>query len=385
MKEDEIDRVLAEFMMGEELSGNDYSLLEEWRRRAGRNEWFEGELTELRNSGRNLKVRKDKRVVFAEVEKIVEKQRKKQGFIRWSSVAAGIIIVLGFVGYWGIEWDRSEEKQAVLARVNHGEPKAELILPQGEVVQLDTSSREILFSNNQVKVRSIGNALVYDSVSSSAIVEFHTVRVPTGAEFSLRLSDNTQVYLNSGSSLRYPVRFTGDVREVFLTGEGYFEVTKDVERAFVVKVGEMDVRVLGTSFNVSAYPEDKVVETTLVEGKVRVEYKDKERILNPGMQLKFDRVKGEMDVRVVDTEVYTSWKDGYYYFKRESLERIMVMLSRWYNLNVFFQNSDLKDMEFGGRLKRYEDITYLLKKMEETRDVKFEINGNTIIIKRKTD
>ena len=138
MKEDEIDRILAEFMMGEELSGNDYSLLEEWRRRAGRNEWFEGELTELRNSGRNLKVRKDKRVVFAEVEKIVEKQRKKQSFIRWPSVAAGIIIVLGFVGYWGIGWDRSEEKQAVLARVNHGEPKAELILPQGEVVQLDT-------------------------------------------------------------------------------------------------------------------------------------------------------------------------------------------------------------------------------------------------------
>jgi len=123
----------------------------------------------------------------------------------------------------------------------------------------------------------------------------------------------------------------------------------------------------------------------LVEGQVKVEYKDKERILNPGMQLKFDKVKEEMGVRVVDTEVYTSWKDGYYYFKRESLERIMVMLSRWYNLNVFFQNSDLKDMEFGGRLKRYEDITYLLKKMEETREVKFEINGNTIIIKRKTD
>lgn len=271
-----------------------------------------------------MKVRKDKRVVFAEVEKIVEKQRKKQSFIRWSSVAAGIIIVLGFVGYWGIGWDRSEEKQAVLARVNHGEPKAELILPQGEVVQLDTSSREILFSNNQVKVRSIGNTLVYDSVSSSAIVEFHTVRVPMGAEFCLRLSDNTQVYLNSGSSLRYPVRFTGDVREVFLAGEGYFEVTKDVERAFVVKVGGNRCEVLGTSFNVSAYPEDKVVETTLVEGQVKVEYKDKERILNPGMQLKFDKVKEEMGVRVVDTEVYTSWKDGYYYFKRESLERIMV-------------------------------------------------------------
>ena len=90
-------------------------------------------------------------------------------------------------------------------------------------------------------------------------------------------------------------------------------------------------------------------------------------------------------MRVVDTELYTSWKDGYYYFKQESLEKIMDVLARWYNLNVFFQNSELKNMEFGGRLRRYEDISYLLEKMEGTQDVKFVINGNTIIIKRKTD
>ena len=93
----------------------------------------------------------------------------------------------------------------------------------------------------------------------------------------------------------------------------------------------------------------------------------------------------EIEMREVDTEQFTSWKDGYYYFKQESLERIMDVLAKWYNLNVFFQNPELKNMEFGGRLKRYEDISYLLEKMEETQDVQFIIHGNTIIIKRKTD
>ena len=160
---------------------------------------------------------------------------------------------------------------------------------------------------------------------------------------------------------------------------------KDADHPFVVNAGEIDVRVLGTSFNVNAYPDNGTIETTLVEGKVRVEHEEKEQVLDPGMQLVFDRASGKTDARVVDTEVYTSWKDGYYYFKQESLEKIMDVLARWYDLKVFFQNPELKGMEFGGRLKRYENITYLLEKMEETQDVKFIINENTITIKRKTD
>ena len=170
-----------------------------------------------------------------------------------------------------------------------------------------------------------------------------------------------------------------------MTGEGFFEVTKDNERPFIVKTEDVDVSVLGTSFNVNAYPDEKMVATTLVEGKVRVGYGTQKYDLDPGMRLVYDRENGTADVRVVDTELYTSWKDGYYYFKQESLEKIMDVLARWYNLNVFFQNSELKSMEFGGRLRRYENISYLLEKMEGTQDVKFVINGNTIIIKRKTD
>ena len=386
MKENEIDRILAELFAGENISEEDRHVLEEWKRENGRNERFEEELQDLKEFSMGLKGRRDNRGVFEQIEKIVKKQREKFLLVRWSVVAAGIVLLMGFASYFMLSSGEREVETLRLANnVKVGTSKAELVLPRGQVIQLDSSSRDILFSGDQVKASSAKNTLVYAVGIDSEIVEFHTIRVPFGAEFNLQLSDNTRVYLNAGSSLRYPVKFTGEIREVFLTGEGYFEVMKDADHPFVVNAGEIDVRVLGTSFNVNAYPDNGTIETTLVEGKVRVEHEEKEQVLDPGMQLVFDRASGKTDARVVDTEVYTSWKDGYYYFKQESLEKIMDVLARWYDLKVFFQNPELKGMEFGGRLKRYENITYLLEKMEETQDVKFIINENTITIKRKTD
>lgn len=384
MKENDIDRILAGSFTGEKLSEEEKCLLEEWRRENECRNRFEGELHELRKLGVGLKYRENKDFVFARIERIVQKQRKEQLFIRWSSVAAGIMLLLGIMGYFIYSQEDGNEIIEI-ANIGPGSPKAELILPQGQVIELDSSFQEIVFAEHQSKVASVKNTLIYDAGMNVETIDFHTIRVPLGGEFNLQLSDNTRVHLNSGSSLRYPVRFAGDIREVFLTGEGFFEVTKDEERPFVVKTEEVDVRVLGTSFNVNAYPDEKVVATTLVEGKIRVGYGSKNFDLDPGMQFVYDREDKTANVRTVDMELYTSWKDGYYYFKQESLERIMDVLAKWYNLNVFFQNPELKNMEFGGRLKRYEDISYLLEKMEETQDVQFIIHGNTIIIKRKTD
>ena len=384
MKENEIDRVLADYIAGEELSVSDQQFLEEWKREFEKNEWLDEELRKLKESGKEMGYRKDKYAVFARIDNIVKRQRERRLLIRWLSVAAGIVLLVGVTSYFMF----LRENQVPVVQLVHivpGTPKAELVLPEGKVIQLDTSACEIVVSGDRMRVASRENTLVYGTGGTTERVEYHMIRVPRGAEYNLQLSDNTRVFLNSGSSLRYPVRFTGNVREVFLSGEGYFEVTKDATRPFVVKAEEVEVRVLGTSFNVNAYPEENVIETTLVNGKVQVDHGTKENVLTPGMQLVYDRINGISNVREVDIEVYTSWKDGYYYFKRESLEKIMDILARWYNLNVFFQNPDLKTMEFGGRLKRYEDITYLLKKMEETQDVQFVINGNAIMIKRKTD
>ena len=384
MKENDIDRILAGSFTGEKLSEEEKCLLEEWKRENECRNRFEGELHELRKLGVGLKYRENKDFVFARIERIVQKQRKEQLFIRWSSVAAGIMLLLGIMGYFIYSQEDGNEIIEI-ANIGPGSPKAELILPQGQVIELDSSFQEIVFAEHQSKVASVKNTLIYDAGMNVETIDFHTIRVPLGGEFNLQLSDNTRVHLNSGSSLRYPVRFAGDIREVFLTGEGFFEVTKDEERPFVVKTEEVDVRVLGTSFNVNAYPDEKVVATTLVEGKIRVGYGSKNFDLDPGMQFVYDREDKTANVRTVDMELYTSWKDGYYVFYKETLENIMERLVHWYGVEVSYQNEELRKIEFVGRLHRYERIDYLLKRMADTQNVEFVINGNVVEVKNKTD
>ena len=386
MKENEIDRILADIIAGEKISEEDQRLLEEWRQHSEESLYFEKEVRELARAGSELKSRRTNASIFERVEQDVKKQRKIR-FMQRVSVAASIVLLVGFSFYFMFLPGKQENEfqQMAATTIVHGGARAELILPRGEVIPLDTMTRVVLAGDSLLHVTSSRNTLIYNSETNNEQVEYHTIRGPRGGEYNLLLSDNTKVYLNAGSSLRYPVRFSGDRREVILEGEGYFEVTRDTAKPFVVKTGSVNVQVLGTAFNVNAYPEEENVETTLVEGKVRVDGKNEQRILEPGTQLVYDKRRENMVVLKVDTEEYISWKDGYYYFKRETLGRIMDRLSRWYNLNVFYQNEELKSIEFGGRLKRYEDITYLLERMEETQDIKFIIKGNTITVQRKTD
>lgn len=172
---------------------------------------------------------------------------------------------------------------------------------------------------------------------------------------------------------------------MYLEGEAYFEVTKDSLHPFVVQASNITVRVLGTSFNVNAYPDSEKMTTTLEEGKVQVVYGGMENILTPGKQLICKLSTNEIEMREVDTEQFTSWKDGYYVFYKETLENIMERLVHWYGVEVSYQNEELRKIEFVGRLHRYERIDYLLKRMADTQNVEFVINGNVVEVKNKTD
>lgn len=384
MGENEIDRILADVVTGENISAEDRQRLERWKQHSGKNLCFEKDIQELAHSGSGLKSRSDRMIVFRQVERAV-KQRRRSRFIQRLAVAAGVALLVSVTAYIILPKNRAVEPVQMATGIMPGAPRAELVLPQGQIIHLDTTTKVVPIANAMTQVMSYQNTLIYDSEDEGKQVEYHTIRVPRGGEYNLQLSDNTKVYLNAGSSLRYPVRFTGDKREVVLIGEGYFEVAKDSTKPFIVKAGNIDVRVQGTAFNVNAYPDEECISTTLVEGKVQVDYGTERQFLQPGTRLVYDKSDGHAVISAVDVEVYTSWKDGYYYFKRETLENIMDVLGRWYDLRVFYQNLDLKSVEFGGRLKRYEDINYLLRKMEETEDVEFIIKGNSITVKRKTD
>ena len=175
---------------------------------------------------------------------------------------------------------------------------------------------------------------VSDSVAMSLASErYNTLTVPRGGEFALELADGTRVWLNSESTLKYPVHFTEDLRKVEITGEGYFEVAKNAGKAFVVKVNGVNVRVLGTSFNISAYSE-KVV-TTLIEGKVQLQKGMDSVTLMPNQQGVWQNGEHGFEVKRVEARNYSLWRKGIFYFENTDLETILDAMARWYNVNIF--------------------------------------------------
>ena len=206
----------------------------------------------------------------------------------------------------------------------------------------------------------------------------NTVTVPQGQRVHLTLSDGTKVWLNAKTKMEYPQSFkVSDQRIVKVDGEAYFEVSK-TGQPFIVNANGMQVEVLGTTFNISAYP-DEEYQTTLVNGSVKVSAeKGESLILKPSQQATIALGSNSIQVRTVDTSFYTSWVKGKINFKDQRLEDIMKTLSRWYDMNVVYENEKLKNIRFGCNLNRYEEITPFVKLLEKTEEVHVKIEGNTI-------
>lgn len=210
--------------------------------------------------------------------------------------------------------------------------------------------------------------------------EWNTIVVPRGGEYELVLADGTRVWLNSESRLTYPVRFTGELREVKMEGEICFDVARKEEQPFVVRTADLAVKVLGTLFNMEAYPEDSRVTTTLVRGKVEVAVGDKTQVLQPDQQLSVEA--GRFTLKQVVAEDYIGWTNGLFHFTEASLEEIMTKLARWYDVEFFFAKPDLKEAHFSLDIQRYENIATILSKLEKTGRARFRVSGKTVVIEQ---
>lgn len=209
-------------------------------------------------------------------------------------------------------------------------------------------------------------------------ISYSEVYTPLAAKTKFVLPDSTIVWLNSGSTLKYPSSFTGKTREVSLTGESYFEVSENPKVPFVVKTAKMNITALGTSFNVMAYPDDQEVKTTLVTGKVKV---DKIKTgtslyLKPSCQVVLDTKTGKMLVSRVDTRFYTSWKDGKLIFRNEPLEDVAHKLERWFNCTIYIEDSGLRNFRYTGNIEM-ETLRELLELINITTPVKTTYNQET--------
>ena len=315
-------------------------------------------------------------------EAMEEPVRKGRSLLKvWGAVAAVVVAFVGGLLYWQMTGSpQPEVKQVAIARIEQGGMRAVLITETGQQVVLQGLKDTCLniTGTETLNIREDGS-LKYSLSALSSMSEWHTLRIP-GGEYKIVLDDGTEIWLNSASELKYPAHFVGNERRVQLTGEAYFQVARNEAAPFIVETRDMDVKVLGTSFNVSVYEDEESCHATLVEGRVEVNDKvnGEKVVLTPGKQALLRG--GEMTVREVNTKLYTLWRLDRFTFASEDMEGVIRKLSRWYNVDFFFANSSMKQKRFTGSLPKYADISQVLKMIEMTTDIKFEIKEHTIMI-----
>ena len=324
-------------------------------------------------------------------EKFIATRRKRNRLsIRTFARYAAILLLPLGIAIAILLWESKPEPVVSIAEViKPGGHKAILTTGGGERVILSDSTLAPLREQNGMIVNVQNNKVSYEAPQDTLVTEtqpiFNTLQVPRGGEYVLTLSDGTQVWLNAESEIRYPIQFTGDKRVVYLEGEAFFTVTPDKEKPFVVVSPKASVSVLGTEFNLRAYADEENVQTTLVSGSVIMQsekYKQQIKLV-PGEQGTLDIKTGNLRKQEVDTYLYSAWKDGRFVFRNTRLEDLFNILSRWYDLHVFYLNTEVKDIRFTGDINKTEDFKSILKIIENNERVQFNVNQRTVSIQLK--
>ncbi|SEM61955.1 FecR protein [Mucilaginibacter gossypiicola] len=298
------------------------------------------------------------------------------------SAAAILLLALSFGAYFYIEKRTSAVQYA--NDIAPGKSRATLTLANGEKINLDNlKSGELIRESHTRITKTSGGQLVYTALADegdSNINAFNTIETPKGGQYQINLPDGTRVWLNAASSLKYPVVFSSTQRKVQLKGEAYFEVTHNQRKPFIVATDLQQVEVLGTHFNINAYNDEAAINTTLLEGRVKVSAKDLNAVLNPGQQSILTTKTHQLKVQAADLESNMAWKNGDFVFKNQDLESIMREVARWYNVEVVYAPNAPRDMVFGGWVSRAKNISAVLKIMELTGKVHFKVSGRRITV-----
>ena len=304
--------------------------------------------------------------------------------IKWFPYAAAIVLILSVGGVFYFSGDKEQTEILPIAKNEVQVPgsRAVLILPDGRKVDLENEVLRSDLAQSDSLLLVSARSLKYRDIDSPDTTEiFHTLEIPRGGEYLLALSDGTMIYLNSESTLSFPVKFQGKERKVYLTGEAYFKVAKNTEHPFVVTAGELEVLVTGTTFGVRAYKDEKDIQTTLESGQVTVRVEGKSVKLVPNKQVLFNKSTMGLEVRDVDVDLYLAWADGRLVYDNCPLEKILTDLGRWYNIDVFYSRDELRSYQFSLNMKKHEEFTQVLELIGKTGEVQFEIKDNTVIVK----
>lgn len=323
----------------------------------------------------------DRKEQWRRLERLT-RERKSIGRRTWLAYAAGMVLLLGLGLWFGLQRAGKDETVVRMAVIEPGKTQALLILNDGQKIALRDRDTSVATSGTSINIRTGQVAYEMKKEIQDSVVEYNTIVVPRGGIYSLVLSDGTEVFLNSDSELRYPVKFTGKNRVVDLKGEAFFEVTPDSLHPFVVQAGEMRTRVLGTSFNIMAYTDEPAVQTTLFTGRVEVSVKrtSLKEVLAPGMQANWEVGADDISVKKVNMDIQSLWRDGIIILDDDDLESVMRMLARWYNVTYEWRGDRNVKHTFTGKINRNEDLGSVLSTLTLLGGPRFEIKGTTVYI-----
>ncbi|WP_316843309.1 FecR family protein [Pedobacter psychrodurus] len=300
--------------------------------------------------------------------------------LRWAA-AAVVFVVFSFTSYISL----TKKKEHVFATdVLPGKNKAVLTLANGKKISLSDAMNGDIAKEAGLSITKTANGqLVYNVAESKNIddTRLNTISTPNGGEWQIRLPDGSTVWLNAASSIQYSLNIgTAKQRIVKLDGEAYFEVAKNAAHPFIVETDNQSVEVLGTHFNINSYHDEIVTKTTLLEGSVRVLHhsSNQSEILKPGEQ-SIVSASG-INIKGVDVDEAIAWKNGYFMFNNEKQESILRKVARWYNVEIEYADPAAKEVMYYGTVSRFEKISKVLTKFEQTGEVRFDIKGNKLIV-----
>lgn len=369
-----ISRIIINYL-NNESSHSENEVLNEWLKKPENRKIF----NEIKNTT-YLSAKNASQIDFLKEKKdffnLLEIKTKKNKFIsinhfKYIAAVGLILIVFGVFLFMENSFNRQEIAENKDLKIKTGQPI--LITSEGKKVSLDED--EYILESNGIEVNIANNKINYNlNESLPKLITYNTIKVPNNGNYQFTMMDGTKVWLNSGTILKYPIPFHDNKRKVYLSGEAYFEVTKDTKKPFVVDVQQGKVKVLGTKFNVKTKT-GIPIETTLVEGKVMVEDNNSNSmVLLPGQKSLFE--DGKIKVSNVDTYEYTCWKDGFFLFIDKNLDEILNELSIWYGFEYFFQNRVQENREIRLKVKKFEHLRNVLELIEEAFHVKIKLKNN---------
>jgi len=405
MNQNKLNELLTLFADGK-ISRDEFELLFDYLRSENEDEQFhysmDQELKKMKTCSSLNKDEKDN--IFDSIlndERVYQKSDSGKFILSNSrawyqiGVAASLLVILSIGLYFYS--NRTFDDQKTIAKseiiqqkviIQPGGDKAVLTLSDGSKIILEDAKKGLLANQAGVSIQKTADGeLLYSFAknmrripeANPSEVIYNKIETPFGGKYQINLPDGSKVWLNSASSLRFPAFFSGKTREVELNGEAFFDVAKNPDMPFKVVTKDQIVEVLGTQFNINSYADEESFKTTLIEGSVKVIYKDRVILLNPGQQ--FQPSLKSSKVIEADTEEVTAWKDGYFLFKDEDIQSIMRKISRWYNVDVSY-SGEIPDVGFGGNISRSKGIDEVLNVLQLTDAVHFKVEGRRITVMR---